>query len=212
MANKSKTNDDYSITMPLVVDNEQQKLGITEANKVEPKDTLYNLGSTSFYKTCFNGLNALSGAGILSVPYALSSGGWLSLILLLVIACSTLYTGLLIKRCMDIDSSIRSYPDIGERAFGAKGRALVSVSMNIELFLVATSFLIVEGDNLSNLMQYTGLKMGGFDFDGRQIFVVVVALTILPMVWLNNLSILSYISAGGVVASLVLICSILWIG
>ncbi|KAJ6690001.1 hypothetical protein OIU85_006301 [Salix viminalis] len=37
---------------------------------------------TTFLKTCFNGLNALSGVGILSIPYALSQGGWLSLILL----------------------------------------------------------------------------------------------------------------------------------
>ncbi|KAL0450546.1 UNVERIFIED_CONTAM: Amino acid transporter AVT1I [Sesamum latifolium] len=121
-------------------------------------------GSTSFFKTCFNGLNALSGVGILSIPYALSSGGWMSLILFFLIAGCTFYTGLLIQRCMDMDPNIRSYPDIGEQAFGAKGRAFVSLAMNVELYLVAT----------------------------------------------DNMSILSYISASGVIASFVLIGSILW--
>lgn len=149
---------------------------------------------------------------MLSVPYALSSGGWLSLIILLIIACSTLYTGLLIQRCMDMDSNIRSYPDIGDRAFGIRGRAIVSVLMNTELYMVATGFLILEGDNLYNLLPNMEFQIGGFTIGGRQGFVIIVSLVILPTVWLNNMSILSYISASGVLASIVLLCSIFWTG
>lgn len=152
------------------------------------------------------------GVGMLSVPYALSSGGWLSLIILLIIACSTLYTGLLIQRCMDMDSNIRSYPDIGDRAFGIRGRAIVSVLMNTELYMVATGFLILEGDNLYNLLPNMEFQIGGFTIGGRQGFVIIVSLVILPTVWLNNMSILSYISASGVLASIVLLCSIFWTG
>ncbi|KAL2528746.1 Transmembrane amino acid transporter family protein [Forsythia ovata] len=169
-------------------------------------------GSTSFFKTCFNGLNALSGVGILSVPYALSSGGWLSLILLFVIASSTFYTGLLIQRCMDMDPNVRSYPDIGYRAFGLKGRAFVSIAMNMELYLVAIGFLILEGDNLNNILPYMEFKIGGLVIGGRQSFIIIVGLIILPTVWLNNMSILSYISASGVLASFILLGSILWAG
>ncbi|XP_057769501.1 amino acid transporter AVT1I-like [Salvia miltiorrhiza] len=165
-------------------------------------------GSTSFFKTCFNGLNALSGVGILSVPYALSSGGWWSLTLLFLIAGCTYYTSLLIQRCMDSDTNIRSYPDIGERAFGAKGRMIVSVAMNVELYLVATGFLILEGDNLHNLVP--GLGGGGDFITGKQAFTLIVGLVVLPTVWVDNMAILSYISATGVVASFVLIASILW--
>ncbi|ONI17353.1 hypothetical protein PRUPE_3G153500 [Prunus persica] len=43
-------------------------------------------------------------------------------ILLFVIAAAAFYSGLLIQRCMDEDSTIRTYPDIGEHAFGKKGR------------------------------------------------------------------------------------------
>ncbi|KAK8533924.1 hypothetical protein V6N12_047326 [Hibiscus sabdariffa] len=52
--------------------------------------------------------------GILSTPYAVASGGCLSLILLFTIATATFYSALLIQRCMDLDS------DIGNRAFRKK--------------------------------------------------------------------------------------------
>ncbi|CAI9109709.1 OLC1v1009582C1 [Oldenlandia corymbosa var. corymbosa] len=113
---------------------------------------------------------------------------------------------------MDMDSSIRSYPDIGERAFGTKGRTLVSVLMNTELYMVATGFLILEGDNLYNLFPGVSFQIGDYTVGGRESFVVIVSLIILPTVWLNNMSILSIISAGGVLASVALLCSIFWTG
>ncbi|KAK2639826.1 hypothetical protein Ddye_027621 [Dipteronia dyeriana] len=47
---------------------------------------------------------------------------------------------------MDAHPLIKSYPDIGELAFGYKGRALVSILMYLELYLVAMEFLILEVD------------------------------------------------------------------
>lgn len=151
-----------------------------------------------------------SGVGILSVPYALSSGGWLSLVLLFLIAGCTFYTSLLIQRCMDLDPNMSSYPDIGERAFGAKGRALVAVAMNVELYLVATGFLILEGDNLHSLYPDFRFEIAGIFVGGRGGFILIIGLIVLPTVWLDNMSILSYISATGVVSSFILIASILW--
>ncbi|GFQ05020.1 vacuolar amino acid transporter 1 [Phtheirospermum japonicum] len=150
--------------------------------------------------------------GILSIPYALSSGGGLSLLIFFLIAGCTFYTGLLIRRCMDMNPNIRSYPDIGERAFGPKGRKLVSVVMYIELYLVATGFLIVEGDNLHKLFPKVKYEIAGLVLGGRRSFIFIVSLVVLPTVWLHDLSSLSYISASGTIASFILIGSILWAG
>ncbi|XP_050229904.1 amino acid transporter AVT1I-like [Mercurialis annua] len=169
-------------------------------------------GTTSSLKTIANGLNALSGVGILSTPYAIASGGWLSLIFLFTIAILAFYSGLLIKRCMESDSNIRTYPDIGERAFGNKGRVLVSVLMYVELYLVATGFLILEGDNLHSLFPNFAIKILGLDVEGRQSFVIIAGLIILPTVWLDDLSILSYVSASGVLAGVVILGSVFWVG
>ncbi|RZC60855.1 hypothetical protein C5167_022612 [Papaver somniferum] len=170
------------------------------------------LGTSSFFKTCFNGINALSGVGILSVPYALASGGWLTLILLFVIGAATFYTGLLMRRCIDVSSKIRTYPDIGEYAFGKKGRMLVSSFMYLELYVVATGFLILEGDNLSNLFPNMSFTLAGVRVYGQQGFVVLVGLIILPSMWLTDLSKISYVSATGVLASVLIIVSVFWVG
>jgi len=111
---------------------------------------------------------------------------------------------------MDKDSNIRSYPDIGELAFGKTGRLIVSVSMYTELYLVSIGFLILEGDNLSNMFPIGEVQIAGLTIGGKQIFVIMVALIILPTVWLDNLSLLSYVSASGVFASVLIIVSITW--
>ncbi|PWA79963.1 amino acid transporter, transmembrane domain-containing protein [Artemisia annua] len=196
---EGKKQEDCCVTIPLL-------LGSGDVG------TKANIGTASFISTFFNGLNALSGIGILSVPYALATGGWFSLILLFVIASTTFYTGLLIQRCMDADPTIRSYPDIGEHAFGKTGRTIVSVTMNIELYLVATGFLILEGDNLSNLFPDMEFDIFGYHIDAKSGFIVLVVIIILPTSWLNSMSILSYVSASGVLASLIIIGSILWAG
>ena len=132
--------------------------------------------------------------------------------LLFIIATVTFYTGLLITRCMDVDPNIRSYPDIGEVAFGNKGRIVVSVFMNMELYLVSTGFLILEGDNLQNLLPDVGFEVAGLKIGGKQMFIMIAGLVVVPTVWLNNMNVLSYISASGVLASIIILGSILWAG
>ncbi|RVW76406.1 Amino acid transporter AVT1I [Vitis vinifera] len=131
--------DEFSHTIPLMHD---------EINRGVDSSTL---GTTTFFQTCFNGLNALS--------------------------------GLLIQRCMDVDSNIRTYPDISERAFGNNGKMIVSILMSIEL--------------PKNWR--------------KQSFTIIVGLIVLPSVWFDNMSILSYISVSGILACVIIIGSILWV-
>ncbi|KAH1265818.1 Amino acid transporter AVT1I [Glycine max] len=131
----------------------------------------------SFFGTCLNRLNAISSVGILSVPYALASEIRLSLAFLFAIATVVFYTYMLIKKCMDKYLNSRTYPDIGELAFGKIGRLIVSVPMYTKLYLVSIGFLILEANNL---------------------------------IWLDNLSLLSYVSASGVFAFTFIILSISW--
>ena len=81
-----------------------------------------------------------------------------------------------------------------------------------ELYLVAIGFLILEGDNLYTLFPIEGFEIIGSKIEGKQIFVIIVGLIIVPTVLLNDMSIHSYISASGVLASTILLGSILWTG
>ncbi|KAL3531801.1 hypothetical protein ACH5RR_005322 [Cinchona calisaya] len=62
-------------------------------------------------------INALCGIGILSTPYALKEGGWLSLLILLVFGIITCYSGVLLKRCLERSPGLETHPDIGQAAF-----------------------------------------------------------------------------------------------
>ncbi|PNY12681.1 vacuolar amino acid transporter 1-like protein [Trifolium pratense] len=84
------------------------------SNSGQPKE------GTSFFKACFNGINTLAGIGMLSMPYAVSEGGWLSFMMLFIFAM------------------------ICQVAFGYKGRAVIASFIYLELFLIAVELLILE--------------------------------------------------------------------
>ncbi|KAK4488173.1 hypothetical protein RD792_003915 [Penstemon davidsonii] len=193
---------------------ETQNLGESASRQVDEAESQNQLQdkSTTFIKTCLNGLNVLSGVGTLSVSFALSEGGWLCLIAFFLIAIICFYTGVLIKRCMDSNPLIRTYPDIGEEAFGRKGRIVISIFMYVELFLVAVEFLIMEGDNLHKLFPKLCVHIFGKEIGGKKVFIILTALVMLPTTWLRSLSLLAYISIGGAFTSFALIGVIFWIG
>lgn len=113
---------------------------------------------------------------------------------------------------MDANPLIKTYPDIGDLAFGCKGRAMVSILMYLELYFVAVEFLILEGDNLEKLFPNFGFIISGLKIGGKQGFVLLTALIIWPTTWLRSLGILAYVSAGGVLASITLVACVLWVG
>jgi len=133
-------------------------------------------------------------------------------LLLFTIAIACCYTGTLVKKCMDMDLNIRTFPDIGQHAFGPKGRLMVSIIMNSELYLAVTGFLILEGDNLNKLVPNVQIHLAGLTIGGTTMFTMVTALVILPTVLLEDMSLLSYVSAGGALASSIFIVSLLWNG
>uniref|UniRef100_A0A0D3G6P6 Amino acid transporter transmembrane domain-containing protein n=1 Tax=Oryza barthii TaxID=65489 RepID=A0A0D3G6P6_9ORYZ len=133
-----------------------------------------------------------------------SNGGWLSLALFAMVSAICFYTGNLIDRCMCIDRCVRSYPDIGYLAFGAYGWTTIGLVMYVELYLVAISFLILEGDNLDKLLPSTVVEILGYQVHGKQLFVLATAAVILPMTWLKNLSMLTYVSVVGLISSVAL--------
>ena len=148
----------------------------------------------------------------ISIPFALSQGGWLGLIILFSVAILYFYTGILLHRYMDIEPLIKTYLDIGEMAFWGKGRALVLTFMYLELYLVTIEFLILEGDNLDKFFPNTYFQIVGQKVVRENCFALLTALVILSITWMRSLGLLAYVSAGGVLASLILVGSVFWAG
>ncbi|KAJ8771876.1 hypothetical protein K2173_027053 [Erythroxylum novogranatense] len=166
---------------------------------------------TSFFKTCFNRLNALIGIGLITIPYTLTQAGWLSLAFRIILAMVFCYTGLLLQRCVDSNSSIKTYSDISSYALGRRGRIFISIFQFVEVYLVPTGFLILEGNNLHKLFPHVGLKAHGHTVEGKKFFIIISGLVILPTIWLKDFSMLSYVSATRLLSSMIIIFSILWV-
>ncbi|XP_050916756.1 amino acid transporter AVT1I-like [Lathyrus oleraceus] len=107
---------------------------------------------------------------------------------------------------MDIEITF----SIMQLAFGKTGKLIVEISMYTEIYMVSIGFLILEGDNLSNLFSMEEFHVAGISIGAKQFFMILVALIILPTICLENLSLISYISASGVFASVIIILSISW--
>ncbi|KAG8645270.1 amino acid transporter AVT1C [Manihot esculenta] len=167
---------------------------------------------SSFGQAVLNGLNVLCGVGILSTPYAAKEGGWLGLSILLIFAVLSFYTGMLLRYCLDSEPGIETYPDIGQAAFGTVGRTAISIILYVELYACCVEHIILESDNLSSLFPNAHLSLGGLELNSHHVFALLTTLAVLPTVWLRDLSVLSYISAGGVIASVVVVICLFWVG
>ncbi|KAL9388519.1 hypothetical protein Peur_017124 [Populus x canadensis] len=167
---------------------------------------------SSFGQAMLNGLNVLCGVGILSTPYAAKEGGWLGLSILLIFAVLSFYTGMLLRYCLDSEPGLGTYPDIGQAAFGTAGRVVISIILYVELYACCVEYIILESDNLSSLFPNANISLGGFELDSHHFFALMTTLAVLPTVWLRDLSVLSYISAGGVIASVLVVLCLFWIG
>ncbi|CAN4114982.1 unnamed protein product [Withania somnifera] len=167
---------------------------------------------SSYGQGVLNGINVLCGVGILSTPYAVKEGGWAGLPILFIFSVLSYYTGILLRYCLDSQPGLQTYPDIGQAAFGTVGRIIISIILYVELYSCCVEYIILEGDNLSALFPNAHLNLCGFQLDARHLFALITTLAVLPTVWLRDLTILSYLSAGGVIASVMVVICLYWIG
>ncbi|OWM70212.1 hypothetical protein CDL15_Pgr026062 [Punica granatum] len=158
----------------------------------------------SFGQAALNGLNVLCGVGILSTPYAAKEGGWFGVSILIFFGLLSFYTGILLRRCLDSKPGLQTYPDIGQAAFGTFGRVAISAS--------CVEYIILETDTLSSLFPNAQVNFYGLSLDSHHVFALMTTLIILPTVWLRDLSLLSYLSVGGVIASFVVVICLFWVG
>ncbi|KAL3838302.1 hypothetical protein ACJIZ3_022893 [Penstemon smallii] len=209
---KSKDRRSSHSLVPSLPTRKQSLRKLVLDGKASAVQELPSIHQSSNRQAVINGMNVLCGVGILSTPYAVKQGGWLGLTVLMIFAVLSYYTGILLRCCLDSQPGLQTYPDIGQAAFGTTGRIVISIILYVELYACCVEYIILEGDNLSSLFPNAHLNFGVFDLNSQHLFALLTTLAVLPTVWLRDMSVLSYISAGGVIASILVVACLFWVG
>ncbi|KAG6813077.1 hypothetical protein H0H92_014136 [Tricholoma furcatifolium] len=94
-------------------------------------------GRSTFGQTLFNAIAILLGIGMLSEPLAFAYSGWVTGTILIIgygfISC---YTAKILAHAISSDPRLRSYSDIGRKAFGQSSMLVISLIFCFELFSV----------------------------------------------------------------------------
>jgi vesicular inhibitory amino acid transporter len=94
-------------------------------------------GQSTYGQTLFNSIAILLGIGMLSEPLAFAYSGWtIGTFLIIAYGYVACYTAKILARVILSDSRLRSYSDIGKKAFGPKVMPFISVMFCLELFAV----------------------------------------------------------------------------
>ncbi|CAI9301389.1 unnamed protein product [Lactuca saligna] len=166
----------------------------------------------SVTQTVFNSVNVMVGVGVLSMPNTIATAGWAGVGILLLFAAICCYTAYLMKLCFESRDTIQTYPDIGEAAFGKYGRLTIAIILYTSLYAYCVEFIILEGDNLTSLFPGVSLQWGSVNTDPVHMFAVLSAVVMGSTLLVKNPRVISLFSATGVVATLMVIICVFWLG
>ncbi|KAF9688321.1 hypothetical protein SADUNF_Sadunf02G0185300 [Salix dunnii] len=177
----------------------------------EEEDVKDHTGAnSSFAHSAINMIGMLIGLGQLSSPYALENGGWASAFLLVGLGVICAYTSHLLGKCLEKSPSSRSFADIGQHAFGSRGRFLASIFIDLEIFMTLVSYTISLHDNLMTVFAGTQLRLPIWtaELSTAQLLTIIGVLIALPSLWLRDLSSISFLSFGGILMSIIIFSSV----
>jgi len=151
----------------------------------------YPVGRSTFGQTLFNSIATLFGIGMLSEPLAFSYAGWgCGTLLLVFYGLLTCYTAKILARFIIADPAVRTYADIGRKAFGKKSLHFISLLFCLELFTVTVALVTLYGDYLETVAP--AYPANFYKILGLIVFLPTV---FLPLSWLSVASMLGVFSS-----------------
>lgn len=191
---RSIQTQDYSYKEQGITDKDPLLLnGIADGDAADS-----SIRNSSFAGASFNMMTAIMGSGILGLAYAMRHSGIIPFTLLMIFmaVCSIYAIHLLLKLCTL--TGINTYEGLGVKAFGKAGKIAVSVSILIQNIGATTSYMVIAGDLLPDLMRvYTGEDNDTetpIYVDRTFLLCLVAGVVVFPLTSLRRIGFLAYTS------------------
>ncbi|KAF9297515.1 hypothetical protein BGZ88_009776 [Linnemannia elongata] len=156
----------------------------------------------SSYQAFFNIVCVVAGTGTLGLPFCLAQGGWIGVAILVLSMVMSIYTGILLIKCLYYNGHTRvaSYQDVGAHAFGLWGQGAVWFFHTSVIIGVPVMFFILSGTEIRVL---TKESVPGISKEAW-IWICCCFVSI-PFVLMKTLKEVSLLSMFGVAATAVLV-------
>ncbi|CAE6473471.1 unnamed protein product [Rhizoctonia solani] len=152
-------------------------------------------GSSSYGQTLFNAIAILLGVGMLSEPLAFAYAGWIGGFMLITFyGFLTCYTAKILARIILSDGRLRTYADIGQKAFGPRSNAFTSSLFCLELFSLSVVLVVLFSDSMHAVAP---------QFSSHE-YKILGLIILLPSIFLP-LHLLSFASLLGILATVFII-------
>ena len=138
------------------------------------------------WRVVANVFNIFVGAGVLALPFAVASSGWLGLALLLSVSCMANYT---VRGLSEVamHTGFDGYGQMASATFGVRGRKLVNLLLLVDIGSLLCVLLLLIGENLYLIMPATASQAS---------WTVLAGLGVLPTMFVD-LSGISWLSLFG---------------
>ncbi|KAI8369896.1 transmembrane amino acid transporter protein-domain-containing protein [Choanephora cucurbitarum] len=156
----------------------------------------------------FNIVCVVAGTGTLGLPVALKQGGWLGVLILALSWCMSVYTGIILIRCLYANGRTRltTYKEIATTAFGTIG-GWITFFFNAWILLGAPIlYMVLSGTNLNQLCKGTVAEIGNTPW-----IIISCVIVAIPFILVKTLKEVAWMSAFGALATVVvvLICLVM---
>ncbi|TPX42496.1 hypothetical protein SeMB42_g05104 [Synchytrium endobioticum] len=165
-------------------------------HKATPNEALYHL-------VC-----VIIGTGILALPYALRQSGWIGVLIILFSAAVNDSTGRMLVACLYSPAGrpssskrrLNSYAQVGQAAFGRRGKILVDVFYRCALGGITTMYIVLAGTNAAS-----GLGM----ISARAWICVLALVAMIPVIILRSLKEVAVVSLLATLVSIIVVVIII---
>ncbi|KAF9371107.1 hypothetical protein CPB97_002230 [Podila verticillata] len=149
----------------------------------------------------FNIVCVIAGTGALSLPNAFAAGGWIGAGILVLSMLMSIYTGVLIIRCIYYNGHTRlaSYQEIGLHAFGKVGLWTVWFFHSSIILGVSVMYFILSGTEIESMAR------GKVDLSDKAWIWICCSVVSIPFVLMKTLKEVSLLSIFGVLSTIVMV-------